>query len=72
MNLWVNTMFGGHGSSANGDIKYLTRHVTLQIDLVEGSSNFMSGSSSRYITTLPSLVVMGVVVVELYCFYFVR
>ena len=45
-------------------MKYVTRHVTLQYHVIEGSSNFMSGSFLWYITTLPSLVVLGTVVVE--------
>ena len=45
VNLWVetyhNAMFDGYWSSATlGDIKYLLCHVTLQIYLIEGSSNF--------------------------------
>ena len=35
----------GHWSSASGDIKYLTCHVTLQNKVTEGSSNFINGSS---------------------------
>ena len=61
---WVT--FGGHWSSASGDIKYLTCHVTLQSPVIEGSSNGMSGSSSWYIIiTLPRLDVIGIVVVEI-------
>ena len=45
-------------------MKYVTRHVTLQYHVIEGSSNFMSGSFLWYITTLPSLVALGTVVVE--------
>ena len=45
MNLWVETyhiaMFDGYWSSATlGDIKYLLSPVTLQIYVIEGSSNF--------------------------------
>ena len=58
-------MFGEHCSNASGNIKYLTFHVTLQNHVIEGSTNFMSGSSSWYITTLPSLVVIGIVVREI-------
>ena len=58
-------MFGGHWSSASGDIEYLKCHVILQNDVIEGSSNFMSGSSSWYVTTLPSLVSIGILVVEI-------
>ena len=44
--------------------------MTLQNHLIEGSSSFMSGSSSLYITTLTRLLVVGIVVVEI-CYYFV-
>ena len=33
---------------------------------IEGSSNFMSGSSSWCVTTLPILVPLGIAVVEIY------
>ena len=39
-------MFGCHWSNANEDIKYLTCDVTLQNHVTEGSSNFISESSS--------------------------
>ena len=48
-------MFGGHWSSANGDVKYLICHVTSQNHVIGGSSNFMSWTSSWYVTILPSL-----------------
>ena len=63
-------MFGGHWSSACGDIMYLTCHMTLQYHVIEGSSNFMSRSSSWDIATLSSLLAIGIVIVEI-CFYFV-
>ena len=40
--------------------------------VIEGSSNFMSESSSRYIITLPSLVAVGTVVVEIWCLLWLR
>ena len=49
-------MFGRHWSLAVGDKKYLICYVTSQNHVIKGSSNFMSGSSSWYVTTLPSLV----------------
>ena len=52
-------MFGGHWSSASGDIKYLTCHVTLQNHVIEGSSNFYKW---------PSLVAIGIVIVEINVF----
>ena len=60
-------MFDGHWSSASGDIKYLTCHMTLQNHVIDGSSNFINGSSSGYITTLPSLMAIAMLVVKM-CF----
>ena len=54
---------GGHWSHASGDRKYLICHVTSQNREIEGSGNFLS--SSWYATTLPSLVAIGIVVVEI-------
>ena len=60
--------FVGHWSSAKGDMKYLIYHVTSQNHVIEGSTNFMSCSSSWYVivTTLFSLVVIGIVVIVVY------
>ena len=59
-------MFGGHWSSANGDVKYLICHVTSQNHVIGGSSNFMSWTSSWYVTNLPSLAARGIVVIEMF------
>ena len=53
-------MFGGHWSSASVDIKYLICHVISQNHAAEGLSNFLSWSSSWYVTTLPNLVAIGI------------
>ena len=45
--------------------KYLTCHVTLQNHVIDGSSNFISGSSSWYITTLASLEAIAMLVVKI-------
>ena len=37
-------MFGGHWSSASGNMQYVNIQVTSQNHLTERSSNFMSGS----------------------------
>ena len=58
-------IFGVHWSSASGDIKCLTCHVTLQNHVIEGSSNFLSGSSFLYMITMPSFVAICIVVVEI-------
>ena len=58
-------IFGGDWGNVSGDIKYLIYHVASQNNVIKGSSNFLSRSSSWYVTTLPSLVVIGIVVVEI-------
>ena len=63
-------MFGGSWSTASGNVKYYICHMTRKKQLIEGSCN-MSGSSSYYVTTLASLVVIGIVVIELHFVYFV-
>ena len=45
--------------------------MTLQNHMIKRSSNFMIGSSSWYVTTLPSLLAIHIVVVEIR-FYFPR
>ena len=50
---------------ASGDMKYFICHVIPQNHVIEGSWNFMSGSSSLYIPSLLSLVVVGIVAVEI-------
>ena len=60
-------MFGGQWSSASGDIKYLICHVISQNHVIEGLSNFLSWSSSWYVTTLPCLVAIGVRDIFLVC-----
>ena len=58
-------MFGNHGSSASGNIKYLIFHVNSQNHLIEGSCKFMNETSLLYVTTMPSLVTIGIVVISL-------
>ena len=41
-------IFGGHWSNASGDRQYLIYNVTSQIHVIEGSSSFLSGSSSFF------------------------
>ena len=43
-------------------------HVTSQNDVFEGPNNIMSRNSSLHVTTLPSLMAIGtVIVVFLFC-----
>ena len=53
-------MFDGHWSSASEDIRYLLCHVASTKRVLEGSSNFMSGSSSWNIITLVGTVIVVV------------
>ena len=50
---------------------YLICYVALQNLLIEESCKYMDESSSLYISTLVSLVNIGIVMVEIYCFWFV-
>ena len=60
-------MFGCHRSIASGDIKYLICHVTSENEMIEGPCNFIiSESFSWYVTTLPSLVAIDIVAVEMF------
>ena len=58
-------MFSDDWSIASGYIKYLICHVTSLNCMMKVSSNFMSGSSSWYTSTLPSLIAIGIVLVEI-------
>ena len=62
-----NATISDHWSNAGVDIKYLTCHVTSRNQVMEELCNFMSGSSSLYLNTLPSLIDIGTEVVEI-CF----
>ena len=44
---------------------YLICRVTSYDHLIEGSYEFMGGSSSRYVTNLKSLVTRGIVILEI-------
>ena len=49
----------------------LVCHMILQDHVIQGSCDFMGGTVSWYVTPLPSLVVTGIVLVEI-CFKFVK
>ena len=58
-------LLGGDWSSTRRYLKCLIYQVTSKNHGTEGSSKFMSGSSSSYVTTLLSLVGISIVVVEI-------
>ena len=58
---------GGYWLCESRDIKYFICHVIfLQNHMIEGSCNSMSGNSSLHVTTLPSLVAINIVIVEVF------
>ena len=59
--LWV-------GASCSKSL--INLYVILQDQVIKRSCDFMEGSSSLHVTTLPGLVVIGILVVEI-CFYHV-
>ena len=60
-------MFVGHWPDASESITSLVFRVISEDHVSEGSHDFMGGSSSLYVTTLPSLIAVGIAVVEI-CF----
>ena len=60
-------MFGGHSNCGSGDKTYLIYHATMEDYVIKESCDFMEGSSSLYVTTLPDMVAIDIVVVEI-CF----
>ena len=68
MALWVAAhpaKFGGHSHSGSGVIMNLVCHLILQDNMIKGACDCMGGRFSWYVTTLPSLVAIGIVVVEI-------
>ena len=45
-------------------MNYLICHLTQQNHVIEGSSNFVKESFLWYVTTLPNLVAIGIVVTD--------
>ena len=58
-------IFGHHWSSASGNTKYLIFYVTSQNHLIEGSCKFVNKTSLLSVTTMPSLVAIGIAVIEI-------
>ena len=54
-----------HRHCGSRDIADLNFHLILQDLLIKGYSDFMEGSSSRYIPTLPRLVAVDIVEVDI-------
>lgn len=57
--------FGDHCPFGSRDIIDLIFHATLKDHVIKEPCDFMGGSSSLYIPNLQSLVVIGIVVVDI-------
>ena len=57
--------FGGLRLFSSRDIENLIFHVALQDLVIKGPFDFMERSSSFYILTLPSVVAIAIVVVDI-------
>ena len=64
--------FGGHKHCCSRDIKFLTCHVTSHDHVIKDSCDFMGRSPSQYLTTQPSLVIIGIMVVQITCFQWLK
>ena len=58
--------FGGYRHCSSEDIMILVCHVILQNRVIKGSCEFMGKTPSRQVTILPSLLIIGTVVVEMF------
>ena len=57
--------FCGHRYCGSGEIMVLVCHVILEEHVIKGWSNIMGRGKSRQVTSLPSLVAIGTVVVKI-------
>ena len=64
--------FGGHRYFRSRDIMLLVCHVIKQDHVIRGSGGYYGKNPSKYVGTLPTLVFIGTVVVEIQWFSFVR
>ena len=62
-------MFGSRSNCGGGCKTYLVSHATFRDYVIKESCDFMGGTSLLYVKTLPDLVTIDVVVVEI-CFSF--
>ena len=58
-------IFGGHWSSASGEIAFLICHMSSQDHMIKGSCDFMGENSSLYAIPLPNAVAVGIMVAEI-------
>ena len=63
--IYYPTKFGDHSYTGSGDIMVLACHVISQDHVIKVWCDFIVASPSRYVNILPSLVVIGTVIVEI-------
>ena len=59
---------GGHRLCGSSGIVAKTSYVTLQDHLIKESGDFMEGNSSMYIPTLPKLIAIDVMLIDILLF----
>ena len=69
MVLWLGAPSSVHHPDRFGDHKHwdMKDLIIVICHVFEESCDVMSGSCSQFVTTLPTLVVIGIVVVEMKC-----
>lgn len=65
------SILGNQWSSASGNVKYLFFHMTSPNQVTGGSCNVISGVPHGISPPLPSLIAMGIVLVQIEWFQFV-
>ena len=57
--------FSGHRPCASGDTSAKIFYVTLQDHVIKGSGDFMEGNSLLHIPTLPKLIAIDIVLMDI-------
>ena len=57
--------FCGHRSFCGSDAAVKIVHMTFQDQMIKGSGKFMEGNSSLYVPTLPKLIAMDIVLMDM-------
>ena len=59
------TKFSSHKPCSSSDTAAKIFYVTLQDHVIKESGNFMEGNSSLYIPTLPTLIAIDIVLMDI-------
>ena len=63
--------FGGHRLCGGSDTTAKIIYKTLQDHMIKGYGDFVEGNSSLYFPTLPKLVAIDIVLIDIWLFWFV-